>query len=148
MLSSLLAVLFLVLLASCSSEEEEAGGITDELGLQSQEKRFEVIEFEEEQKSEKEVSKINSTLLIMYEPDGEYTVQIGLYEDAHIASKIVSDLSSAGYPAYAIANPRKKGVRVRIGYFATREEADRFGKLFKEDRGLEYWIDRRSQEKF
>ena len=57
MLSALLAVLFLVLLASCSSEEEEAGGITDELGLQSQEERFEVIEFEEEQKSEKVVSK-------------------------------------------------------------------------------------------
>lgn len=147
-LYSSLAVPLLALLASCSNEEEEAGGAADELGLQSQQGRSEVILLEEEQKSETVVSKRDSALLIIYEPDGEFTVQIGLYENARMAAKIVSDLSSSGYPAYAIANPRSKGVRVRIGYFATREEADRFGKLLKEDRGVEYWIDRRSREQF
>ena len=56
-------------------------------------------------------------------------------------------LSAEGYPAYAIGNTGNKGARVRIGYFKTREEAERFGKVFKKDKGVEFWVDRRANEK-
>ena len=144
------ALLQSVLLAACGTEQD-TGEVADELGLQGNEGRHEIVVLDEKAKTkveETEIAKPDSVLLILYQPDGEFTVQIGLYEDAQTAGKIVRDLSAAGYPAYAIAKPDKKGVRVRIGYFATRAEAERFGRRFREDRGLEYWIDRRSRELF
>ena len=128
--------------------EEEAESVDDELGLQGRSGRSEIVAVDADTGSATDAATADSALLIMYEPEGEYTVQIGLYENAQIAGKIVSELSSEGYPAYAIANPRSKGVRVRIGYFGSRREADWFGRLFKEDRGLDYWIDRRSKESY
>ncbi len=141
-------MLFLAVFWSACGNEEEPEGVDDELGLQGRSGRSEIVVIEQETASAGGVVNADSTLLIMYEPEGEFTVQIGLYENARIAGKIVSELSSAGYPAYAIANPGSKGVRVRIGYFGSRWEAERFGRLLKEDRGLDYWIDRRSQESY
>ena len=85
---------------------------------------------------------------IHYTPDGAFTVQVGLYRDAKAAGRVVRELSGAGYPAYAIAQPDKKGVRVRIGYFKSRGVAKRFGERLKKDRGLDFWVDSRSNEKF
>lgn len=84
---------------------------------------------------------------ISYDPAGEYTVQIGSFDEARLAGEQVKRLSAEGYPAYAIANTGNKGARVRIGYFKTREEAERFGRLFKKDKGAEFWVDRRVNEK-
>jgi hypothetical protein len=128
--------------------EDQAERVDDELGLQGRAGRSEIVVVEADTASATDIASADSALLIIYEPEGEFTVQIGLYENAQIAGKIVSELSSAGYPAYAIANPGSKGVRVRIGYFGSRGEAVRFGRLFKEDRGLDYWIDRRSKESY
>ena len=83
---------------------------------------------------------------IVYDPQGEFTVQVGVYRDSQSASKTVHQLSEAGYPAYAVAGPHNKGVRVRIGYFTTRNEAQRFGELIKADRNLDFWVDRRANE--
>ena len=140
--------LFLAVSWSACGNEEEREGVRDELGLQGTSGRSEVVVIEAGTAGATAVVNADSALLIMYEPEGEFTVQIGLYENAQIAGKIVSELSSAGYPAYAIANPGSKGVRVRIGYFGSRPEAQRFGRLLKQDRGLDYWIDRRSQESY
>ena len=85
---------------------------------------------------------------VTYEPQGEYTVQIGVYQDARSAARLVRRLSAEGYPAYAIAQVDRPGVRVRIGYFRTRADAQRFGEIFRRDKGVEYWVDRRSAERF
>jgi cell division septation protein DedD len=85
---------------------------------------------------------------IHYAADGAFTVQVGLYRDAKAAGRVVRELSGAGYPAYAIAQPDKKGIRVRIGYFKTRDGARRFGERLKKDRKLDYWVDSRSNEKY
>ena len=84
---------------------------------------------------------------IAYDPAGEYTVQVGSYDEARLASEQVRQLSAEGYPAYAIANTGSKGGRVRIGYFKTKDEAERFGLIFKKDKGTEFWVDRRANEK-
>lgn len=84
---------------------------------------------------------------ISYDPNGEFTVQIGSFDEPRLAGEQVKELSAEGYPAYAIGNTGNKGARVRIGYFKTREEAERFGKLFKKDKGAEFWVDRRANEK-
>lgn len=86
-------------------------------------------------------------LPIVYDPAGEFTVQIGTFDEARLAGERVRQLSAEGYPAYALANTGNKGARVRIGYFKTREEAERFGKVFKKDKGVEFWVDRRANEK-
>ena len=84
---------------------------------------------------------------ISYDPAGEFTVQIGSFDQPRLAGERVKELSAEGYPAYAIGNTGNKGARVRIGYFKTREEAERFGRLFKKDKGVEFWVDRRANEK-
>ena len=83
---------------------------------------------------------------VAYEPDGEFTVQVGVYSDALKAGEQVAELSALGYPAYAVAQPDGKGIRVRIGYFRTREDARAFGDIFSEDHGADFWIDRRVNE--
>ena len=84
---------------------------------------------------------------VVYDPAGDFTVQIGTYEEARQAGERVKKLSAEGYPAYALANTGNKGARVRIGYFKTREDAERFGRVFKKDKGVDFWVDRRANEK-
>ena len=84
----------------------------------------------------------------VFDPEGGFTVQVGVYKDPGKAGEIVRELSAAGYPAYALAGPDRKGVRVRIGYFRTREDAERFGRIFKRARKMDFWVDSRENERF
>ena len=81
---------------------------------------------------------------VFFDPDGQFTVQVGVYRDAKHAGLKVRELKDAGYPAYSLQT--EAGVRVRIGYFANRADAERFGRIFAKDRGVEYWIARRADE--
>lgn len=83
---------------------------------------------------------------VAYDPRGEFTVQVAVVPDTRAARTMVRELTSEGYPAYSIPSPGAKGVRVRIGYFTSRDDALRFGALFKKDRGMESWVDRRANE--
>ena len=85
---------------------------------------------------------------VEYDPEGEFTVQVGVYADAMRAAEKVRELDDLGYPAYAIARSEGDGVRVRIGYFRTRGDALRFGKIYSEDTGSEFWVDRRANEMY
>ena len=81
---------------------------------------------------------------VFFDPDGQFTVQVGVYRDAKRAGQKVRELKDEGYPAYSVQSDA--GVRVRIGYFANRADANRFGRIFAKDRGVEYWIDQRADE--
>ena len=85
---------------------------------------------------------------VEYDPEGEFTVQIGVYANARDAAARVRELDGLGYPAYAIARTDGKGIRVRIGYFKTRGDAQRFGEIFSQDTGSEFWIDRQTNEMY
>ncbi len=87
-----------------------------------------------------------TTGLVGYDPDGEFTVQVKVVPDARAARALVNELTGDGYPAYSLPTPEGKGVRVRIGYFASRNDAVRFGALLARDRGMESWVDRRANE--
>ncbi|MFC1527079.1 SPOR domain-containing protein [Candidatus Latescibacterota bacterium] len=86
--------------------------------------------------------------VVVYDPEGEFTVQVALLENARDAGTMVQELTRRGFPAYAVARPDGGGVRVRIGYFSTRSDAQRFGGRFQEDTGSDYWVDRRTNEMF
>ena len=81
---------------------------------------------------------------VFFDPDGQFTIQVGVFRDAKRADQKVRELKDAGYPAYSLQSDA--GVRVRIGYFANRADAERFGRIFAKDRGVEYWIARRADE--
>ena len=81
---------------------------------------------------------------VFFDPDGQFTVQVGVYGDAKRAEQKVRELKDEGYPAYSVQSDA--GVRVRIGYFANHADADRFGRIFAKDRGVDYWIARRADE--
>ena len=81
---------------------------------------------------------------VFFDPNGEFTIQVGVFRDAKRADQKVRELKDEGYPAYSVKS--NAGVRVRIGYFTNRADAERFGRIFAKDRGVEYWIDRRIHE--
>ena len=81
---------------------------------------------------------------VFFDPDGQFTIQVGVYRDAKRAGQKVRELKDEGYPAYSVQSDA--GMRVRIGYFTNRADADRFGRIFAKDRGVEYWITRRANE--
>ncbi len=81
---------------------------------------------------------------VFFDPDGQFTVQVGVYRDEKHADLKVRELKDEGYPAYSVQSDA--GVRVRIGYFANRADAERFGRIFAKDRGGDYWIARRADE--
>ena len=81
---------------------------------------------------------------VFFDPNGQFTIQVGVYRDVKRADQKVLELKSEGYPAYSVQSDA--GVRVRIGYFANRADANRFGRIFAKDRGVEYWIARRADE--
>ena len=85
---------------------------------------------------------------VEYDPEGKFTVQVAVYPDARLAAERVLELDDLGYPAYAIAGIEGVGVRVRIGYFKTRSNALRFGSIFSQDTGSEFWVDRRVNEMY
>ena len=146
----LLGAIVICAWGGCGSSEIDR---EDELGVDDEGCRYElvIVAEQEETKGEKApiaVEKPDTTAPIVYDPQGVFTVQIGVFRDAYTASRMVRELSAEGYPAYAIAQPDKRAVRVRIGYFATRADALRFGAIFKQDRGMDYWVDRRQNESF
>lgn len=93
-----------------------------------------------------ELERANLPGVVVFDSEGDFTVQIGIYEGSRAARERVLELSKLGYPAYALGIPGDSRVRVRIGYFSVREDAKRFGQIFKEDSGADYWIDRRDNE--
>jgi len=147
------AVLLVAVLVGCSDGEIDH---TDELGADVED--YELVIVETTRVESSQIEKVEDAVEVIeprtevilqpvaFDNDGEYTVQIGIY-DTKEATHIVGELSREGYPAYAIPGPdTSKGVRVRIGYFKTETDARRFGAIFKEDRGGEFWVDRRRNE--
>ena len=89
-------------------------------------------------------SDASDAIPVFFDPDGQFTIQVGVYRDAKRAEQKVRGLKDEGYPAYSVQSDA--GMRVRIGYFTNRAAADRFGRIFAKDRGVEYWIARRANE--
>ncbi len=83
---------------------------------------------------------------IVYDPEGLFTVQVAGYNDADKAEDLLRRLVSDGYPAYIIKREGIGEARVRIGYFSSFKDASNFGSLIREDRDLEFWVDRRENE--
>ena len=81
---------------------------------------------------------------VFFDPEGQFTVQVGVYRNEAHATTMIRELKREGYPAYG--SKSSEGMRVRIGYFSQLKDAERFGKIFAADRGVEYWIDKRADE--
>lgn len=137
-------------LGGCGSGDVDSA---DELGLEqeTEAERYElvIVQGDPSEGAEAALSDTAAGLNtpVVYDPEGDFTVQIGVYRDAKLARHMVRQLTDDGYPAYAVPRPDTKGVRVRIGYFSTRADAQRFGQLIKKDRDLDFWVDRRANER-
>jgi len=75
--------------------------------------------------------------------NGYYTIQVMAISDRERAFSIRDSLKNKGYPAYMVTatDPDDKVTyKVRIGRFATREEAQKVAQQVKEREGLTTWI--------
>jgi len=86
----------------------------------------------------------SSTLQKLSDMHGNYTIQVSAFRDQKQADKIVSRLEDAGYPAFVESIPMKGETwyTVRIGHYASRNDAKKAVEDFALELRSNYWIDR------
>ena len=67
------------------------------------------------------------------EEEGKYTLQIAAFEDIESALGLADTLYTRGYSPYIqfSGNPDRALYQLRLGFWTSEEEADRFAKTFK-----------------
>lgn len=83
--------------------------------------------------------------------DGEYVIQVGIQPSKKSAESLVQKLSEKGVKAYysSVENPGElEGTyyRVRVGFFASINDAQNFGRSVLETNGFPWWVDNRSND--
>jgi cell division protein FtsN len=83
---------------------------------------------------------------------GDWVIQVNVHRSQAEAEAQVAKLAKDGIPAYTVAfqagEEHLSGSywRVRVGRFASRAEAQKYGSSVLEPKGLKFWIDRKSNE--
>jgi cell division septation protein DedD len=76
-------------------------------------------------------------------PAGEgWILQVGAFGSRPNAEKLATQLKGKGYAAFVVGPGADKSVRVRIGPFATRAEADRVAAKFEREEGTKPLVTR------
>ena len=104
---------------------------------------------ENENKKESEDSAATTSGVKLSDMKGEFTIQVIAYSSKGPAVEASKNLNEAGYPAFVEKIPMKGGewYTVRIGKYATREEAEKAVQEFPDELKEHYVIDRiRSKE--
>lgn len=83
---------------------------------------------------------------------GKYVLQVAVFETLSHAESLVAKLKASGLPAYHsdVENPSsdlsETWYRVRIGGFASREEAKAFGEKNLTPQGINFWVDLKTND--
>ena len=83
--------------------------------------------------------------------DGDWVVQVGIHKSEAGANSMVAKLAAKGIPGYVVQAAQNAGLsgsywRVRVGRFAARGDAQKYGDLVLKPAGYSYWVDRKSNE--
>lgn len=94
-----------------------------------------------------------STSTVQLTPQGEWVLQVGIHRTEDGARAMATKLKAKGFPAYVLnvatgaTGLSGSYYRVRIGAFATREDALRYGENVLMPAGLkDFWADKKSNE--
>jgi hypothetical protein len=83
---------------------------------------------------------------------GAYVTQVATMVSRFLADELATELKEKGYPAYValVQNPRPELTgtyyRVRIGRFASIEDARAFGENVLKPSSYSFWVDRKSND--
>jgi cell division septation protein DedD len=82
---------------------------------------------------------------------GEWTIQVGIHKSEEGARGMIAKLAAKGIPSYVVQAASNAGLsgsywRVRVGRFAARADAQKFGDKVLVPGGYSFWIDRKSNE--
>lgn len=83
---------------------------------------------------------------------GEWVLQVNVHRSQAEAEAQIAKLAKDGIPAYTVAfqagEEHLSGSywRVRVGRFASRADAQKYGTSVLEPKGLKFWIDKKSNE--
>lgn len=83
---------------------------------------------------------------------GRYVIQVSVYKSMRLADKLKTKLEGMGYPAYVseVENPAQNlggsYYRVRVGRFATMNDARNFGENAISPLGHNFWVDLKSND--
>lgn len=83
--------------------------------------------------------------------EGDWVVQVGIHKSEAGANSMVAKLAAKGIPGYVVQAAQNAGLsgsywRVRVGRFAARGDAQKYGDLVLKPAGLSFWVDRKSNE--
>lgn len=94
-----------------------------------------------------------STAAVVPSSQGEWVLQVGIHKTEDGAQAMASKLKAKGFPAYVLkVSTAGTGLagsyfRVRVGAFATRDDALRYGENVLKPAGLkDFWADKKSNE--
>ncbi len=79
-----------------------------------------------------------------------FAIQVAAFDDPHRAKTLARELESAGYPAYIVEPPASDPdapYRVRVGRYASRDEAARAVSELEKTRGAKLWVIRESTKR-
>jgi hypothetical protein len=110
----------------------------------------------ENKKSSMSFSSSSSSSSSSYQPalseSGRYVIQVSVYKSMRLADKLKTKLEGMGYPAYVseVENPAQNlggsYYRVRVGRFATMNDARNFGENAISPLGHNFWVDLKSND--
>jgi cell division protein FtsN len=94
-----------------------------------------------------------STTSVVPTEQGAWVLQVGIHKTEEAANAMAAKLKAKGFPAYVLSvatggtGLSGSYYRVRIGAFATRDDALRYGENVLKPAGLkEFWADKKSNE--
>lgn len=79
----------------------------------------------------------------LFDPNGKYIVSLASFKQKQNAINLKNKFKYDGFPvSVVVVNTQKSGTyyRVNIGNFATKSEAEKFGRKILASRGQKYWI--------
>jgi len=154
----LLVVLSLSVLQACGETEKERRAkeqarmdslrkaqqqeIAEEMARLEREKE-ETSDVADTQSEEKEMN--NDTAEYSFTENGQYTVQVGAFRSEDKAKGYISKWSDRNYPsAYTVKIGEEEygdvWFRVRVGFFSTKEDAEKLGAELAKEMNSGYWV--------
>lgn len=149
---TLLLVITLVSIQACGpSEEEKRAAEEARLDSLRQVEQARIAEFEQAQKdslalvAEREKIEEEEANAIKFTDGGEYAVQVGAWRSEEKAQSFLKKWEDREYPSTYVVKigDDENGdlwYRVRIGFFGSKEDAEKLGQEIAEEINSGYWV--------
>lgn len=144
------ALLAVVLIQACGPSEaekqaQEQARLDSLRQVQQMEIDRQMAELAAKEAEEEQQRQIEEEESMSFSEDGEYAVQVGAFRSETKANNFLADWSDRDYPnAYVVKVGEEEygdvWFRLRVGYFDTKEAAEKLGVELAQEINSSYWV--------